>query len=79
MFQGEMGVDRGGVTKELITVALRNIVKETDVLSPTGNGYHLWFNHKTEGYEFPDGIQLKRIDSAGGSTHMVKTQNIPVA
>lgn len=68
MFQGEMGVDRGGVTKELITVALRSIVKETDVLCPTGNGYHLWFSHSTEGYEFPNGIELRRIQSAGDAT-----------
>eukprot|EP01034_Spumella_vulgaris_P026028 gene26026-32554_t len=46
-FKGEIAVDRGGVTKELFTLAIRQIVHETNVLSPTSSARHLWFSKDT--------------------------------
>lgn len=63
-FAGEDGVDQGGVTRELFSIAFKEIVKKTSLLSPCGNmGEYLWFTRNagaalsrsaTSGHAFDD-------------------------
>lgn len=42
-FEGESGVDAGGLTKELMTLAIQALVARTGVVAPTNSGRHVWF------------------------------------
>jgi hypothetical protein len=45
-FRGEDAIDSGGVTKELLSLSLKALVAESDVVLPCGNGHSLWFAQK---------------------------------
>lgn len=42
-FEGESGVDAGGLTKELLTLAIQALVARTGVVTTTNGGRHVWF------------------------------------
>ena len=42
-FEGEEGIDAGGVSKELLTLAVRQLVGTYGILGVMGNGSGLWF------------------------------------
>jgi hypothetical protein len=46
-FKGEIGVDYGGVKRELFTLAVKELITRTNALAPCGHGRLLWFTaHK---------------------------------
>ena len=42
-FDGEEGVDAGGVSKELLTLVIKALVARTGITSPTNDGKLVWF------------------------------------
>jgi hypothetical protein len=42
-FKGEIGVDYGGVKRELFTLAGKELVTSTPLLAPCSNGRFMWF------------------------------------
>lgn len=42
-FEGEVGLDRGGLAKEMFTIAIRDLIRKTEVLSSCANGRIYWF------------------------------------
>jgi hypothetical protein len=48
-FEGEDGVDAGGVTKELMTLAIQALVARTGVIAPTNDNRHVWFTRTDVG------------------------------
>lgn len=42
-FEGELGVDYGGIKREFFTNAIKEIISHTNVLAPCSNGRLLWF------------------------------------
>ena len=51
-FKGEMGLDLGGVRRELFTLAIRDMLLATNVLASVANGRMLWFtNHHLEQWQ----------------------------
>ena len=50
-FQGEIGLDRGGLAKEMFTIAIRDLITCTNVFSPCSNGHVYWFT-RCSAYSF---------------------------
>ncbi len=48
-FEGEIGLDRGGLAKELLTIAVRDLINTSHVLSPCTNGRFYWFTNNDVG------------------------------
>jgi len=44
-FQGEEGIDAGGVSKEMLTLAVQQMLSTYGVLRPMANGRLVWFRH----------------------------------
>ena len=46
-FDGEEGVDEGGVSKEMLTLVIKALVARTGVTSPTNDGKLIWFTRSS--------------------------------
>lgn len=44
-FSGEIGVDYGGIKRELFTLAVKDLVTRTTMFAPCSGGRLMWFNH----------------------------------
>lgn len=61
-FAGEIGLDRGGLKKELFTIAIRDLIRESKVLSPCANGHVYWFTRSSSSSSSPT-LKQQRKDS----------------
>lgn len=59
-FEGEVGLDRGGLAKEMFTIAIRDLIRTTGVLAASGNGRIYWFT---------------RVDSSDESNKQARTDS----
>ncbi len=66
-FKDEVGLDRGGLAKELFTIAIRDLIRESKVLSPCCNGRVYWFTRHESTLQIPT-MKQPRTDSSSFSS-----------
>eukprot|EP01038_Epipyxis_sp_PR26KG_P010000 gene10000-13455_t len=57
-FKNELGVDQGGITKELFTLAIRDIIATGKVVSPVNNDRVVWFSNSTPINSSPETVEM---------------------
>jgi hypothetical protein len=58
-FKGEIGVDYGGVKRELFTLAIKEFMTQTDTFAPVADDRGMWFTDKA----YRDNLVLARSSS----------------
>jgi hypothetical protein len=64
VFEGEVGLDYGGVKREFFTLAVKEIITRTDALVPCSSGQVLWFKHHASSASAGEAARLRGVDGA---------------
>jgi hypothetical protein len=72
-FEGEIGLDRGGLAKELFTIAIRDLVKQSKVLRPCSNGRIFWFTNCKSTAVNDHSMKHPRINCADDDIYTIKS------
>jgi hypothetical protein len=67
VFEGEVGVDYGGVKREFFTLAVKEIITRTDALVPCSSGRMLWFKHHASTVSAASAGEAARLHGAEGA------------